>query len=67
MEHPDSALDTTHIIRIIFHFYYSQSKFLLLNTPLCKIEFVVEILVTKFPLFNRNNAPTEVPNIIFQN
>ncbi len=57
----------THpIIHIIFHFWNSQSKLLPLNTPLWQIELVVEILVTKFPLFNRNIIPTEVPKIIFQ-
>jgi hypothetical protein len=37
-----------------------------LNTPLWQVELVLQILLTKFPLFNRNIAPTGVPNTIFQ-
>ncbi len=66
-EHPDSALHTHTIIRVIFHFWNSQSKLLLLNIPLWQNGLFVVILVTKFPLFNRNITPTGIPNIIFQN
>ncbi len=66
-EHPDSTPHTHPIIRIIFYFWNSQSKLLPLNIPLWQNGLVVVILVTKFPLFNRNITPTSIPNIIFQN
>ncbi len=66
MEHLESTLHTSPIIRIILHFLNSRSKLLPLNTSLWQIELAVETLVKKFSLFNRNIIPTGVPNIIFQ-